>query len=131
MRGGGPRWKTIHIQADPDQVEKRNPRWGKRNCDHHQYLPERLANGQKIADLYHGRWKIETAFQELTRFLNSEISTLGYPRAALFGFCVALVAYMILAVVKAAIEAVHGKEVIQKVSGMSTLPMKFLRLIRG
>ena len=78
---------------------------------------QRLANGQKIADLYHGRWKIETAFQELTRFLNSEISTLGYPRAALFGFCVALVAYMILSVVKAAIEGVHGKEAIEKVSG--------------
>jgi len=74
----------------------------------------RLANGQKIADLYHGRWKIETAFQELTRFLNSEISTLGYPRAALFGFCVALVAYMILSVVKAAIEGVHGKEAVRE-----------------
>jgi hypothetical protein len=78
---------------------------------------KRLANGQKIADLYHGRWKIETAFQELTKFLNSEITTLGYPRAALFGFCVALVAYMILSVVKAAIEGVHGKEAIEKVSG--------------
>jgi IS4 transposase len=78
---------------------------------------KRLAHAKKVADLYHGRWKIETAFQELTRFLNSEITTLGYPRAALFGFCVALIAYMILAVLTAAIEAVHGKEAVEKLSG--------------
>jgi IS4 transposase len=78
---------------------------------------KRWANAKKVAELYHGRWKIETAFQELTQFLNSEISTLGYPRAALFGFCVALIAYMILAVLLAAIEAVHGKEAVEKLSG--------------
>ena len=80
-------------------------------------VSKRLANGKTIAELYHGRWKIETAFQELTKFLNSEITTLGYPRAALFGFCVALVAYMILSVVKAALDGVHGKEAIEKLSG--------------
>jgi len=78
---------------------------------------KRLAHAKKVAELYQGRWKIETAFQELTRFLNSEITTLGYPRAALFGFCVALIAYMILAVLIAAIEAVHGKEAVEKLSG--------------
>jgi hypothetical protein len=76
-----------------------------------------LAHAKKVAELYQGRWKIETAFQELTRFLNSEIATLGYPRAALFGFCVALIAYMILAVLIAAIEAVHGKQAVEKLSG--------------
>ena len=40
--------------------------------------------------------EIETAFQELTRDFNSEINGLGYPKAALFGFCVALVTYNIL-----------------------------------
>ena len=64
---------------------------------------------------YSFNWKIETAFQELPRFLNSEITTLGYPRAPLFGFCVALIAYMILSVVKAALDGVHGKEAIEKV----------------
>jgi hypothetical protein len=48
-----------------------------------------------------------TAFQELTLRLNSEINTLGCPRAALFGFCVALVAYMVMAVLKAAQRSVH------------------------
>ena len=57
-------------------------------------LPKRRANAQKISLLYRKRWKIETAFQELTVHLNFEISTLGYPPAALFGFCVALVAYI-------------------------------------
>jgi hypothetical protein len=43
---------------------------------------------------------------------------LGYPPAALFGFCVALIAYMILAAVKAAIASVHGTETVEtKISG--------------
>ncbi|MBE9213067.1 hypothetical protein IQ247_10340 [Plectonema cf. radiosum LEGE 06105] len=39
-----------------------------------------------------------------------EIKTLGYPRAALFSFCMALVAYNILSVIKAALRSVHGHE---------------------
>lgn len=80
-------------------------------------VPKTAADGKKIARLYQGRWKIETAFQELAKFLNSEITTLGYPRAALFGFCVALVSYMILSVLRAALASVHGKETIEEVSG--------------
>jgi IS4 transposase len=81
-------------------------------------LPEKHANAIKIAELYRDRWTIETAFQELTEYLNSEIKTLGYPRAALFGFCVALVSYMILSVIKAALGSVHGTETVKnKVSG--------------
>ena len=50
--------------------------------------------------------------------MNSEINTLGYPGAALFGFCVALVTYMIMSVLKSALGAVHGFDVIDKqVSG--------------
>lgn len=40
--------------------------------------------------------------------MNCEIKTLGYPKAALFAFCMALVAYNILSVVKAALRSVHG-----------------------
>lgn len=80
-------------------------------------LPKRIS-AKKIAKLYRDRWKIETAFQELTTHLNSEINTLGYPSAALFGFCVALVTYNILAVLKAAIQNVHGKDVAEnEISG--------------
>jgi IS4 transposase len=73
---------------------------------------KRKANGIKIAELYRQRWRIETAFQDLTEHLNSEINTLGYPKAALFGFCVALVVYMMHAVIKAALSNVHGSETV-------------------
>ena len=81
-------------------------------------LPQDAAEATKIAVLYRTRWTIETAFQELTEHLNSEINSLGYPRAALFGFCVALIAYMIISVIKAALGSVHGTETIKNnVSG--------------
>ncbi len=81
-------------------------------------LSKAKANAKKIARLYRSRWTIETAFQHLAEHLNSEINTLGYPRAALFGFCVALVAYIIMSVIKSALGSVHGVDVIEKqVSG--------------
>ena len=39
-----------------------------------------------VAQLYLKRWRIETAFQRLAQDFNTEIHTLGYPCAALFGF---------------------------------------------
>ncbi len=66
--------------------------------------------GKHIAEFYSGRWRIETAFQDIERDLNSEINTLGYPQAALFAFCVALVAYNVLMLVHAALRAQHGEE---------------------
>ena len=81
-------------------------------------LSKSSANAKKIAELYRGRWKIETAFQRLAKYFNSEINTMGYPRAALFAFCVALVAYIAMSVVMAAIGSVHGVDVVEKqVSG--------------
>jgi len=81
-------------------------------------LPARVACAKIIAVIYRKRWKIETSFQELEKWFNSEINTLGYPPAALFGFCVALILYMILAVIKASLCAVHGVEKIEEeVSG--------------
>jgi hypothetical protein len=50
--------------------------------------------------------------------LRCEVDTLGYPKAALFAFCVAVMAYNVLAVLKAALRAVHGEEKVQnEVSG--------------
>jgi hypothetical protein len=77
-------------------------------------LPKRDASPGKIAELYRKRWTIETAFQDLALHLNSEIDTLGYPRAALFGFCVALTAYMVMAVNRAALGHVHGAQTIEE-----------------
>ena len=81
-------------------------------------LPKGSASADIIAKLYRGRWKIETSFQELEKFWNSEINSLGYPPAALFGFCVALVSHIILAVVKAALSSAHGNDIVDnKLSG--------------
>jgi IS4 transposase len=81
-------------------------------------VPAEDAGARAIADLYRRRWTIETAFQELEAALRSEISTLGYPKAALFAFCVALVSYDVLSTLKAALRSVHGEEkVAEEVSG--------------
>jgi IS4 transposase len=81
-------------------------------------LPAKVARAKTIAALYRKRWTIETAFAELEATLNGEVETLGYPKAALFAFCVALVAYNVLSVVKAALRSVHGAKVVtEEVSG--------------
>jgi Transposase DDE domain len=81
-------------------------------------LPVEVADATQVASLYLKRWKIEGVFHQLTVALNCEVNTLGYPKAALFGFCVAVAAYNVLAVLKAAMRAVHGEEKVQnEVSG--------------
>ena len=72
------------------------------------------ADAVEVADLYRNRWTIEGAFHELTMALRCEIKTLGYPTAALFGFSVAVVAYNVLAVLKAAMRVVHDTEEVKK-----------------
>ena len=71
----------------------------------------------RVAELYRGRWAVEAAFGELAAALHGEVAGLGYPRAALFAFAVALAAYNVLAVVKAAVKAAHGDAVGPGVSG--------------
>src|SRR5512135_3026136 len=73
-------------------------------------LPAKDAPAEVVANLYRRRWTIETAFQELEATLDGEITTLGYPKAALFAFCVALVSYNVLSTVKAALRAAHGAD---------------------
>ncbi|MCZ6875286.1 MAG: transposase [bacterium] len=76
-------------------------------------LPPQVS-AKRVAQLYQKRWKLETAFQHLEAYFHSEISTLGYPRAALFGFCLALAAYNLLAVVLAALRGVHGEDTVDQ-----------------
>jgi len=68
----------------------------------------------RVAALYLKRWTLETAFQELTVYLRCELNTLGYPKAALFAFCVALACYNLLAAVKGAVRAVYGEATVEK-----------------
>lgn len=80
-------------------------------------LPAAVA-AAAVARLYLRRWRIEGAFHELTMALRCEVDTLGYPKAALFAFAVAVAAYDVLAVLKAALRAEHGEEKVEKeVSG--------------
>ena len=70
-------------------------------------IPEETADAVTAAEIYKKRWGIETAFQRLEAHFNGEISSLGYPKAAIFGFCLALVAFSIYAVVMASLRSAH------------------------
>lgn len=72
--------------------------------------PEQLS-ARRASELYRTRWRIETAFQDLTVSLRCEINTLGYPKAALFGFALAVVAYNALVVTRAALASGLGEEI--------------------
>jgi IS4 transposase len=52
--------------------------------------PEEKVEAKQVAQLYRRRWRIEALFQRLESVLNSEITTLGQPRAALLAFDVAI-----------------------------------------
>src|SRR5262252_1455135 len=81
-------------------------------------VPRPRASAAHLARLYGKRWSIETAFFEITTTLACEINTLGYPKAALFTFCLALLAYNSVSLIKAALRSAHGrKQVNDEVSG--------------
>jgi IS4 transposase len=71
----------------------------------------------ECAELYRKRWSIETLFYEVTQTLECEIKTLCYPPAALFVFCLALMAANAVAVLKAALRATHGEQQADAMSG--------------
>lgn len=83
-------------------------------------LPASVAAAE-IAALYRRRWSIETAFMHLATVLRSEVKTLGYPDAALFGFCIGLLLYNALSLLQAAMRTAQP----QRVSGR-TLSMYYL-----
>lgn len=71
--------------------------------------PERLG-AQEVAELYRRRWSIEGMFGRLESVLQSEVASLGNPRAALLAFGVSVMTYNILAVLQAAVETEHRLE---------------------
>ena len=73
-------------------------------------VPLPRASAAHLARLYGKRWSIETAFLEITTTLSCEINTLGYPKAALFTFCLALLAYNAVSLIKAALRSAHGRQ---------------------
>lgn len=79
-------------------------------------LPSDLVDAFQVAEIYRKRWRIETAFQTLTVSLHCEINTLCYPKAALFAFALALVAYNAIAIVYAAITQERGRQEVERLS---------------
>jgi Transposase DDE domain len=79
-------------------------------------LPEEDADARAVAKLYRRRWTIEHAFFDLAVALECEINTLCYPKAGLFGFCVGLVVYNLMGVVRGALRGVHGQAEAEQMS---------------
>jgi hypothetical protein len=72
-------------------------------------LPKKI-KATRVAELYRSRWSIESAFKEMATNFRGEIETLGYPKAALFAFCMALVAYNLLSVIQQAMKTAQPIE---------------------
>jgi IS4 transposase len=84
-----------------------------------------------IVELYRGRWDREGAFQELTVTLQCEPNTLGYPPAALFAFCLAVVAYNVLRLTRAALGATHGPEKVEREVSSYYLAQELAKVFTG
>jgi len=77
-------------------------------------VPEDDASAATIADLYLKRWTLEGVFLTMTQILDGEPSTLGYPKAAIFAFAVALVSFNIASVVRAGLRGTFGQKKIEE-----------------
>jgi IS4 transposase len=80
-------------------------------------------DARTVAALYLTRWTVEGLFGRLEAVLQSEVRTLGQPRAALLAFSVAVVAYNVLAVVQAALDAEAAKQAAAAGSDAAPVPI--------
>jgi hypothetical protein len=68
------------------------------------------ADAELISGVYRRRWTIEAMFQQLEGLLQSEVETLGYPKAALFAFAVGVCGFNVLSTLRAALRSAHEGE---------------------
>jgi IS4 transposase len=73
-------------------------------------VPAERMGAKEVVGLYRRRWSIESMFGRLESVLQSEVKSLGHPRAALFAFGVSVLTYNVLAVLQAAVETEHRLE---------------------
>jgi hypothetical protein len=117
----GPVYEQVMLVRDPDSGEtmrvrritlqlKEPTRDGATALYILSNVPRPRASAPQLARLYGKRWSIETAFFEITTTLSCEINTLGYPKAAAFTFCLALLAYNAVSLIKAALRSEHGRQ---------------------
>jgi IS4 transposase len=92
-------------------------------------VPKSKLNAKQLARTYRRRWRIENMFQRLESVLHSEGRTLGFPRAALLAFGVAVAAYNVLLLIQTAVRAKHARQLadaevelfsFQRISGQRT-----------
>lgn len=79
-------------------------------------VPASEATALRLAELYHQRWEIENGFHVLTMTLTCELKSLGHPRAGLFLFCMALLAFNTRQVLLGALFAQHDQEDVEEMS---------------
>ena len=94
-------------------------------------VPKKDADAMKVATLYRKRWTVETMFQEITENLTCEIKTLGYPRAAVFAFCLALMAWNGMSVIHGALRNVHGEETVEENLSSYYLSLEISQVYHG
>lgn len=97
---GGRRWRRIELSLQSPTDSGDSAMWFWSN------LPDTIS-ARQIAQLYRSRWSIEGMFQRLESVLESEISSLGNPKAALLGFASAVLGYNVLSVLKRSVEQAH------------------------
>jgi hypothetical protein len=85
----------------------------------------------RVMEVYRTRWRVEGLFQDVTTILKCELNTLGYPKAALFGFCVALVASNVFGALRASLRSVHGVETVEEKVSAYYLADELAGLFRG
>jgi hypothetical protein len=93
-------------------------------------LPRRVA-ARGVAELYARRWTIEHAIFFFNDAATTEIYTLAYPKAALFGLALACVAYNAVALVKAALRAAVGPAYVREQLSMYYLTLEVARVASG
>ena len=96
-------WRRIELKLDQPTDSGESTLWLWSN------LLDNIS-AEQIAALYRRRWSIEGMFGRLESVLNSEMATLGHPRAALLGFTVAVLAYNMLSLIKRCVEHAHRQE---------------------
>lgn len=121
--------ETITVRRITMPLRKPNAR-GEKELHVLTNLP-RHVTASGIAELYADRWSIEHAIQQLTEDLHSEIDTLAYPKAALFGLSLACVAYNAVSLVKAALRASLGADYVGEKLSMYYLTLEVARVTSG
>ncbi|MBL7044632.1 MAG: hypothetical protein ISR77_38755, partial [Pirellulaceae bacterium] len=108
-------WTEI-ISAKPNTGWRKRETCRPRRCRESRWSFSILASMRLLMSLRSQALEVETAFLHMTVALNCEITALCYPKAALFCFANALIAYNALSIVKGTIAVEHGREASEMMS---------------